>query len=67
MKKNERHREWDQVFASELEDIRRRTGSPTDDGLIGLAISGGGIRSATFSLGVIQWLGQRGFLKQFNY
>jgi hypothetical protein len=32
-----------------------------------LCFSGGGIRSATFSLGIIQWLGQRGFLKQFNY
>src|SRR6187549_605693 len=32
-----------------------------------LCLSGGGIRSATFSLGVIQWLGQHGLLKQFDF
>jgi hypothetical protein len=33
----------------------------------GLAISGGGIRSATFSLGVLVALAQRGLLAQFDY
>ncbi len=33
----------------------------------GLALSGGGIRSATFSLGVIQALCERGVLHQFDY
>ena len=32
-----------------------------------LCISGGGIRSATFSLGVIQGLAERGLLRQFDY
>src|SRR5580658_4457158 len=32
-----------------------------------LCISGGGIRSATFSLGVLQALAQQKFLSQFDY
>ena len=38
----------------------------TDD-LSALCLSGGGIRSATFSLGVIQGLAKQGLLKQFDY
>lgn len=34
---------------------------------IGLAISGGGIRSATFGLGVLQYLGGRGLYRMFDY
>ena len=34
---------------------------------IGLALSGGGIRSATFSLGVVQALAQRGLLRRIDY
>jgi hypothetical protein len=36
-------------------------------GLVGLALSGGGIRSATFALGVIQALAARGVLKSVDY
>jgi hypothetical protein len=36
-------------------------------GLIGLAISGGGIRSSTLSLGVIQALARRGLFRWFDY
>jgi|GEM_PF-1718109 len=36
-------------------------------GPIGLALSGGGIRSATFSLGVLQALGKAGRLASFDY
>jgi hypothetical protein len=32
-----------------------------------LCLSGGGIRSATFSLGVLQWLASQGRLGQFHY
>jgi Patatin-like phospholipase len=39
----------------------------TRRGLIGLAISGGGIRSSTFSLGVLQALAKRGIFKRFDY
>ena len=34
---------------------------------IGLALSGGGIRSATFCLGVVQVLVERGLMKDFDY
>ncbi len=39
----------------------------TELGLTGLAISGGGIRSATFSLGVMQSLAGHDLLKHFDY
>ena len=35
--------------------------------LSALCISGGGIRSATFGLGAIQGLAERGLLEQFDY
>ena len=35
--------------------------------LAGLAFSGGGIRSATFGLGILQGLADLGFLKKFDY
>lgn len=35
--------------------------------LVGLAVSGGGIRSATFALGVVQGLSQHGILRQVDY
>ena len=34
--------------------------------LIGLAFSGGGIRSATFNLGILQGLAQLGLLRKFD-
>jgi len=40
-------------------------GNPTE--LTGLALSGGGIRSATFSLGVMQALARHGLLDKFDY
>ncbi|ETX02862.1 MAG: hypothetical protein ETSY1_02080 [Candidatus Entotheonella factor] len=44
------------------------TQSPsTQLGLVGLALSGGGIRSATFCLGVIQGLTRHGILKSVDY
>jgi len=39
----------------------------TEFGLVGLAISGGGIRSATFSLGVLQGLARRDLLRFVDY
>ncbi len=35
--------------------------------LIGLAFSGGGIRSATFNLGILQALAEKGLLHKFDY
>jgi predicted acylesterase/phospholipase RssA len=37
------------------------------DDLIGLALSGGGIRSAVFNLGFLQALSHRGFLRYVDY
>jgi hypothetical protein len=36
-------------------------------GLTGLALSGGGIRSATFALGILQGFASRGLLRRFDY
>lgn len=44
-----------------------QTKPSTEYGLVGLALSGGGIRSATFNLGVIQGLAKRGILKYVDY
>ena len=37
------------------------------DDAVGLALSGGGIRSATFCLGIVQVLARKGLLPQFDY
>ena len=48
--------------------IARRRGSDEDDGSrVGVAISGGGIRSATFALGVFQSLAKRKLLGRVDY
>src|ERR1700730_4957459 len=36
-------------------------------GYLGVALSGGGIRSATLNLGILQGLAQRGLLPYFDY
>jgi Patatin-like phospholipase len=63
-----------EVFQDELTQIAesrraRQIGSakPTGDSLIGLAFSGGGIRSATFNLGILQALAENGLLHKFDY
>jgi len=43
------------------------TSKPTADNLIGLAFSGGGIRSATFNLGILQALAETELLHKFDY
>jgi len=61
------------VFAREWRDVRaRRKLDPVENGppppnLVGLALSGGGIRSATFCLGVLQALRRLELLKCFDY
>jgi hypothetical protein len=54
---------------SAIASRRERHGlaAPTDDNLVGLALSGGGIRSATFSLGVLQALARHDLLKHVDY
>jgi hypothetical protein len=50
--------------AREVSERRKRAGVLTAEGedALGLALSGGGIRSATFCLGVVQVLSERGLL-----
>ena len=67
---------FEAVLKEERKQIRRRRevagcgtvpeGAPPPD-LAGLALSGGGIRSATFCLGFLQALNDRGALKLFDY
>ncbi len=69
----------EEVFPAEIEEIkkiRQRRGidtaslkgpPSTGQGLGGLALSGGGIRAASYSLGVIQGLGKYGILKSIDY
>jgi hypothetical protein len=68
-----------EVFPAELTDIRARRealdvdatalqGPPsTRQGLVGLALSGGGIRSAAFSLGAVQAMARRRCLRAVDY
>ncbi len=57
------------VHRRERESIRRLDGKPLADGQpqAGLAFSGGGIRSATFCLGILQALAELRLLGQFDY
>jgi hypothetical protein len=68
-------KDFEEVRARELEYIRlRQAGTPAALGegdaserLIGLAFSGGGIRSATTNLGVLQALSRMGVLRLVDY
>ena len=67
------HREGLTVIGGEAERIRLRRanladqGVPADAQVSGLAISGGGIRSATFGLGVMRELAALHLLHRFDY
>lgn len=64
---------FDEVLRHELDRVRssrEQRGVSTQDcahNLTGLAFSGGGIRSATFNLGILQALAQKGLLHRFDY
>jgi len=66
MTSSKHHQTWDEVERREVEALSRRP-LDTRNGLAGLAISGGGIRSATFALGVLESLKARGLLDKFHY
>ncbi len=57
----------EKLFAAELALIRKQHPDIDKTKLIGLAFSGGGIRSATFSLGVMQALAEKRWLQKFHY
>jgi hypothetical protein len=62
--------DFKKIRETELEEIKKlraRREVPPDGPLVGLAFSGGGIRSATFNLGVLQGLATYGLLKRFDY
>lgn len=59
-----------QAIKSEDQNKRWSTCSDTDDfrpGLVGLAFSGGGIRSSTFNLGIVQGLHKAGLFECVDY
>jgi len=59
---------FSQVFAAEQAAIPRMEGEAAHPRrLAGLAFSGGGIRSATFNLGIIQALAELKLLRHFDY
>ena len=59
----------DRLFESEEKEIVDRRGKNESElnNAVGLALSGGGIRSATFALGVAQVLARRGVLARTDY
>ncbi len=62
--------ELTQAEMSYIRAWRKERGCEQDDeniNLAGLALSGGGIRSATFALGVMQALAKRNLLKRMDY
>jgi hypothetical protein len=60
---------WTDVFPEELSVVKKRhCGSvPVEENLVGIAFSGGGIRSATFGLGVLEGLKHFGLLEKIDY
>lgn len=50
-----------------IEASRSKRGVEKDGPLVGLAFSGGGIRSATFNLGILQGLAKKGLLQKIDY
>ena len=57
------------VVACEMDYIAKRRRAPDGwcSNLSGIALSGGGIRSASFSLGILQALSYAGWLKKIDY
>jgi len=53
--------------AVEARRTKQGVGTKSDEDAVGLALSGGGIRSATFCLGVVQVLAARGLFKDVDF
>jgi hypothetical protein len=69
MEASTRSQRWSEVLRAERAAIREPDGQSLgpDRPLTGLAFSGGGIRSATFNLGIIQALSELRLLRHFDY
>ncbi len=63
---SDKPKNWDDVWAEERSRLGFDVANTKPQG-VGLALSGGGIRSAVFCLGVIQYLAQHGWLRRFDY
>ena len=59
--------EWRAYLSKRRSADRREVPERTPEDLTGIALSGGGIRSAIFALGVLQALARRGLLGRFDY
>lgn len=57
----------EQDIINESRKHNARSGTPVDGDYVGLAFSGGGIRSATFNFGVLKALADLKILKHFDY
>ena len=60
------------MHAAEVEEVgksrsKRQPDLAADAPVVGLAFSGGGIRSATINLGILQGLAKHGLLKRIDY
>lgn len=64
---------WEELRHAELDRVKNRRawlakqGEPVPDNHVALALSGGGIRSATFSLGVLKALSKLGLVRKIDY
>ncbi len=70
--KEDRPLSFEEVLAEEIQALRgvdpiQSVEDADPHNLVGLAFSGGGIRSATFNLGVLQGLAKLGLLDRFDY
>ncbi len=66
----DRHELDPEILKQEQDEIVQQRGAKqiaSTEPTVGLAISGGGIRSATFGLGVMEALKEQGVLKQLDY
>ncbi len=64
---NAKIEEMDESKKDELESLDLNTERNVDKNLVGLCFSGGGIRSATLNLGLVQAIAKKGIFKVFDY
>ena len=65
--KKRRNQAYEEDDAKKLGGLGAGDGKDNSLGLVGLALSGGGIRSATFCLGALQCLQRHGVLRDVDY